>query len=355
MKKIISASLLSCLMLLGACGDDGGGGAGGDGGVDEIPALRITGSVVDFSTGDPLTGGATISTDGLSPAPTVSVTGANFEITGIPPFSNFHLLAGSPPDYRSTYSVVVQVEDTDRTDLTVEALSEDFIDSLYATFAVTETAGTSLVVAKLMDDQGAALADVPASAFALEAGTDGPYFLDADKAPDAALTKSSASGYVVVFNVAPGLVSFVADEGANLTLLMADSPVANRAATLAEIVVSDGAIVVPTGVSFSQDITPIFDRRGCVLCHSGSGIGKDLGGLHLNGEANKMYKELAEEISANHGITRVNLASPAESLMLTFPSKEEPPDVHPNVTFISNADPDYLLMLGWITEGALNN
>jgi hypothetical protein len=316
MKNIIALSLFSLVFSVAACGDDGGDGnpGGGDGGVDEIPSLSASGSIVDFSTGDALTGGATVSADGLVPAPTISVTGSNFEITGIPPFSNFHLLAGSPPDYRSTYSTVVLVEDTNRTGLVVEALSEDFIDSLYSTFGVTEANGTSLVVAKLVDDQGAPVADVEAAAFELPATTDGPYFLDADKAPDALLTKSSSSGYVV-----------------------------------------DGALVIPTGVSFSADITPLFEDRGCTVCHSGSGPGKDLGGLHLNGESNKMYKELVEEVSAKHAKVRVDIGIPADSLMLTFPSKEDPPDIHPNVTFLSSSDPDYLLMLGWITEGALNN
>jgi hypothetical protein len=357
MKNIIALSLFSLVFSVAACGDDGGDGnpGGGDGGVDEIPSLSASGSIVDFSTGDALTGGATVSADGLVPAPTISVTGSNFEITGIPPFSNFHLLAGSPPDYRSTYSTVVLVEDTNRTGLVVEALSEDFIDSLYSTFGVTEANGTSLVVAKLVDDQGAPVADVEAAAFELPATTDGPYFLDADKAPDALLTKSSSSGYVVVFNVEPGLASFSAAEAADLTMLMADSPVANRAATLAVIEVTDGALVIPTGVSFSADITPLFEERGCTICHSGSGPGKDLGGLHLNGESNKMYKELVEEVSAKHAKVRVDIGIPADSLMLTFPSKEDPPDIHPNVTFLSSSDPDYLLMLGWITEGALNN
>jgi hypothetical protein len=356
MKNVLAVSLLALATSLAACGDDGGDPADGDGGVvDDIPALNLAGSIVDFSTGDPLTGGATVSADGLVPAPTITVTGANFDISGIPPFSNFHLLAGSAPDYRSTYSTVVLVEDADRTGLVVEALHEDFIDSLYATFGVTEANGTSLVVAKLVDDQGAPVADVEATAFALPATTDGPYFLDADKAPDAALTKSSSSGYVVVFNVEPGLASFEADAAANLTMLMADSPVANRAATLAEIEVTDGALVIPTGVSFANDITPLFEDRGCTVCHSGSGPGKDLGGLHLNGESNKMYKELVEEVSAKHATVRVDVGIPENSLMLTFPSKEDPPDIHPNVTFLSSSDPDYLLMLGWITEGALNN
>ncbi len=349
------AFALASVLAAAACGGDSGDVPGGGDGDGEVATLSITGTVVDFSTGEALAGSATVSTDGLSPPPTISVTGASFQIEGIPPYSNFHLLAGSPPDYRSTYSVIVETAESNQTGLEFAALSEDFVDSLYATFGVTAAAGTSLVVAKLVDDQGAALAGVKSSAFALEIGMEGPFFLDADRQPDAALTESSASGYVVVFQVVPGLVNLVAAEDAGVSLSMADSPVAARAATLAEIVVSDGAIVVPTNVSFSQDVSPIFEARGCVLCHSGAGIGKDLGGVHFNGESQKMYKELVEEISANHGTVRVDLENPANSLVLTMPSKEDPPDEHPNVTFLSNTDPDYLLILGWIQEGALNN
>jgi hypothetical protein len=38
-----------------------------------------------------------------------------------------------------------------------------------------------------------------------------------------------------------------------------------------------------------------------------------------------------------------------------MPSPEDPPDAHPNVTFASPADPDYLMLLGWITDGAPQN
>ncbi len=92
-----------------------------------------------------------------------------------------------------------------------------------------------------------------------------------------------------------------------------------------------------------------------MFCHDGNGIGKDLGGLHLNGADEKMYKELAEEVSENHGTLRVDRNNPAQSLMLTMPGREDPPDVHPNVTFASADDPDYQMILAWITEGALKN
>lgn len=354
MQAQILATALALTFATSACGDDGTDLVGeGDG--DEVVPLSISGSLVDFSTGERLAGSATVSTDGLSPPPTISVTGADFEIEGIPPYSNFHLLVGSPPNYRSTYSVIVETSETSQSGLVFETLSEDFIDSLYASFGVTPKEDTSLIVARLIDAGGEPVPDVPASAFALEIGMEGPFFLDADKQPDPALTSSTSSGYVVVFQVVPGLVSLVADEAAQVSMTMADSPVASRAATLAEILVQDGAIVIPTDVSFSQQVAPIFENRGCVVCHSGSGIGKDLGGVHFNGESQKIYKELVEEISANHGITRVDLEDPANSLVLTMPSKEEPPDAHPNSTFLSSSDPDYLLILGWIQEGALNN
>jgi hypothetical protein len=42
-------------------------------------------------------------------------------------------------------------------------------------------------------------------------------------------------------------------------------------------------------------------------------------------------------------------------MVLTMPSRETPPDPHPNVTFTGPLDPDYLLLLVWIREGAKEN
>ena len=103
-------------------------------------------------------------------------------------------------------------------------------------------------------------------------------------------------------------------------------------------------------VSFSQQIVPIFDNRGCVACHSGNGPGKDLGGLQLDGGVPKVYSELTVE-----NPLRVQVATPEKSLVLTMPSAENPPDAHPNVTFTGPTDPDYETILVWIREGAKNN
>ena len=194
---------------------------------------------------------------------------------------------------------------------------------------------------------------VPGTAFDLDVGIAGPFFLDADRNPDSALSESSASGYFVIYNVPEGLTRVTSKDEA-YGMIMADSPVAAAAVTLADVVVGDGSDIpdIPQVVSFSDDVAPSFIRRGCDACHNGNGPGKDLGGLHLNGSAEKMYKEIATEISQRHNKLRVDVENPADSLLLTLPSREDPPDIHPNITYASVDDPDYQLILRWIEQGA---
>lgn len=347
---------LTCCLATTACGGDNMDPAPGDDNEPsdtDVSAISVSGTVVDFESGASIEGSASVSTDGLSPAPTVSMTGAQFTVEGVAPFSTFHLLASSPPNYRSTYNVVVETADSNVSNLELAALHEDFVDSLYTEFALDADGG--FLLAQLVDDSGAPRAGVPGDVFALDDAVVGPYFLDEERQPDAELSQSSASGYALFFQVEPGLASLGAAPDSGWTMAMADSPVAARTATLATITVSEGALEVPSGVSFAQDVAPIFEERGCVLCHDGGGIGKDLGGLHLNGAAEKMFRELTQELSPSLGITRVDPENPEESILLTYPSREDPPDDHPNATFLSKSDPDYLTILGWIQEGALQN
>lgn len=353
MRNLVRSVIAAISVLAVGCGGDDSGDGDGDG---DIPELTLTGTVVDFETGDLLSSGTVTVDDGLVPPPTVSVTGGEFTIAPIPPFSVFHILASNPPTHRATYNRAI-VDDVDVADVELVALSEDFITALATEFQVTPAAGTGLLVAQVLDENGDPVAGVEAAAFELNnaAPIGGPFFLDDERLPDAGLTATSASGYVVFFDLEPGLVAVEAATGFGITLDMDVAPAQTNSATVAEIQLIDGELVIPTGLSFANDITPIFENRGCVICHDGNGIGKDLGNLHLNGAPEKMYKELVEEISPNHGITRVDLENPEMSLMLRFPSAEDPPDQHPNVTFASSADEDYLKILGWITDGAPKN
>jgi hypothetical protein len=137
-----------------------------------------------------------------------------------------------------------------------------------------------------------------------------------------------------------------------MTITGASAPVASTAVTLVDLTVGGEAAALPTNVSFADDVLPIFIKRGCEVCHSGSSPGADLGSLTLNGSANLIYKELTVEVSPSHKTLRIDLEEPAKSLILTMPSAESPADSHPNATFTGAADADYLTILGWISEGA---
>ena len=360
-----NARVLFSLLLTGALGLAACGDSDEDPAADGIPTFSISGSVLDFATGDPLDGQASITTDGLSPAPGISTEAATFTISNVPLHSVFQILASSPPDYRSTYNPAVSVTEDDIKGLELLAVSEAYITSLGAEFNITPDAGTGILIGQLVDGDGNPLAGVPGTAFDLDAAIAGPFFLAADRSPDVNLAESSASGYFVLYHIPEGLTR-VTSKDQNFEMSMVDTPMASTAITLAEVVVGGepasgggdgggGPRPIPDVVSFANDVGPAFLRRGCDACHNGGGIGKDLGGLHLNGDPNKMFREVAEETSLRHGTLRVDTVNPANSLLLTMPSREDPPDVHPNVTFASPDDPDYLLILKWIEQGALQN
>jgi len=338
---------LSVVAGLAACG--GGGG-------DDTPlggALTVTGQVVDFNTGAAVASAASVSTSGLSPAPLITTQGAGFTIDNIPEHSAFNILASAPPTHRATFSPTIEVVDADVADVQAYAVSEAFLTSLSTAFGVTPSAGRGVLFARIVDGAGAPRAGIAAATqleVASGSAVDGPYYLDAALMPDPAATQTSASGWVIYFELDPGIAGMSAGTGADVTVDMPISPINAGAVTIVSAGVTDGATVLPTNVSFSQQVFPIFDRRGCQSCHSGNGAGRDLGGLTLDGSAHLVYRELVMENPA-----RVVVAAPETSLVLTMPSRESPPDAHPNVTFTGPTDPDYLLILGWITEGALDN
>jgi len=230
------------------------------------------------------------------------------------------------------------------------SLSDGAIVSGWPLDVQTAAAAKGTVLLHLVDAAGASRAGVAATSFTITGGN-GPHFLDANMMAVTAATSSSKSGWVVFFDVPPGIAGLTQPGSAAVTIEMPAVPVAAGVVSIARARVGDGAPALPSNVSFSTQIVPIFAARGCVACHSGSGTGKDLGDLTLSGSANLIYKELVTE-KPN---TRVRLAAPETSLILTMPSREDPPDGHPNVTFTGPRDPDYLKLLVWIREGAKNN
>ncbi len=330
----------------GACANDASEGRLGG-------SLSVSGTVHDFQDGAEVMGAASVSATALSPLPTITVEGASFTLDGVLENSAFQLLASVPTTHRATYSQLIEVKSDDVDGIEVRTVSEQFLASLATGFSVTPSAANGILLMHLVDDAGNPKAGVTGSNLVLAdaAGAIGPKFLDANMMPATQATATSASGWAVFFEVPPGVTSLGLAANATVTLEMASSPIGAGAVTIADVKVVDGAPpALPTNVSFTQQVFPIFTKRGCVACHTGSGPGKDLGGLMLDGGSNLAYKELTQE-----NPQRAKTTNPETSLVLTMPSAESPPDAHPNVTFTGPSDPDYVTILVWLREGAKLN
>ncbi len=350
MGPVRSSLLLLWGVVLGGCGlfsaedPDDAGAVGG--------SLRASGQIVDFVTRQPVGGAASVTTSGLVPPPMIEVQGATFAIDGILENSVFHVQAAAPPSHHATSSAI-EVTTKDLDEVAAPVVSEAFLGQIATSFGVTPAAARGVLLAQVVGDGGQPRSGVAATSFVLDGGpaVKGPYFLDGTMAPAPAATATSSSGWAVFFEVAPGLVGLSAAAGANLTFDMPVSPVNPGVVTVATVRTVDGMVGAPKNVSFSQQVFPVFARRGCNACHAdGNGPGRQQGGLTLNNDPNNVYRELTQE-----GVGRVVIAAPDTSKLLTMPSREDPADRHPNVTFTSKLDPDYQLIRAWIAEGAKQN
>lgn len=339
---MLARCMISAALVVAGCSFDSNSGDTMDPG-----PVAVRGQVVDFQTGAP-----TVATDvtisGVAPLPTVDRQGASFTLTNVPPNAEFSMLAVAV-GHRSTLSqVVVATDDLDGIKLPV--VSDAFVTGLASAFGVAPSSAKGIVLLHLIDVDGKPLAGVAATDFTI-AGTAGPRFLDPNMMAATAATASSSSGWVVFFDVPAGLAGLSQGLNAATTIDMPTLPVAAGVVTIADGKVAVGAPVLPSHVSFSAKVVPIFTARGCTQCHAANGPGKQQGNLMLNGGDASVYKNL---VTDRPGI-RVNLAMPEKSLVLTMPSPEVPPDGHPTIVFTGPRDADYLKILVWIREGALQN
>lgn len=315
-------------------------------------SLTVSGSVYDLRTDVVVDGTASVTATNLLPQPRVTVDGASFELADVPENSAFQILASVDPTHRATYSATVEITDSDVDAVKAYAVSEALLAELSTTFGISPAATNGTLFVQLIDGAGAPKAGVAGGNIVL-GGVSGVTvrFLDATLAGAPQATASTSSGWAVLFDVPPGIVNVAPAANATATLAMPSAIIGAGQVTLARATVTDGPpSMLPTNVSFSQQVFPIFDKRGCVACHSGGGPGKDLGGLMLDSGVQNVYRELTVE-----NALRVQPAMPERSLLLTYPSSEIPPDGHPNVTFAGPQDPDYVKILVWIREGAKNN
>jgi len=208
---------------------DGSGDGSGTGNGANVPfapsALEVKGQVVDFLTQQPLTGAMTMATAALVPAPNVSVNAPDFTIEGVPPYSSFFLIAGSPPDHRLTYNPPTDVVADNLADVTAYSVADSYLTTVRNAAATQPKAGTATVFVHAVDGSGKALAGVPGAAITLGGAAGAPVYLDATLLPQANATATSASGWLVYFDVPAGTVTF--GGGAGWTVKAADTPADN--------------------------------------------------------------------------------------------------------------------------------
>jgi len=352
-----------------APGNPGGGSADPDAGVTpDAPPLDVgqtlSGTAMDYFGAVPLADAA-IASDGLDPQVTATSATDGAYTLEVAVGSKLFLVA-TKTGYRPTRSQAITVNDMP---VTQDAYLMSTVDVTrqYTTLGLTATAGTAFVAADLQRNNGTPLEGIPlANVQLLDAqnqpvtGVVGPYFFGAAGDIDPNLATATAYGTpsrsrVAFLDVPPGsytlAVTYTNGMGGNTQ----DNTTVSTAADGATMVVSGGqggggGGTNITDPSFATDIWPRLQRAadgglGCANCHTAGGPAAVL-----------PYDDPAATVLANMlAITGViDTTTPAASLLLVKPLYEQPPTPqdHPNATFLDTNDPDYKLILLWITNGA---
>lgn len=334
-------------------------GVDGEPGIDAAPSVTfsVTGKAKDYFTGAALADVA-LATEGMEPELTGSSDAlGDYTIDQVPPGTVFYVSA-SRLQFRATRSLPVRVDDASvMADVSVVSLPDS--RRQYTSLGLTPTAGTAVVFADLRRNDGTPLEGVALADILLVDAVDapvglGPYFFGAtgDLVANATLAVSTA------FN-GRARVGFLDVPSGPVTLKVTSTIGAGPPITeLVELVAApDGATLGATGNlamgpapgarTFTADIYPRLQTAangglGCANCHTAGGAGAVL-------QYDLPVQMAYDAIRARPGV--VDTAAPADSLLLTKPLYEDPPN-HPNATFLDMLDPDYLVVMEWITQGA---
>jgi hypothetical protein len=380
MHSLRSLGLLGLLGLLGpgllaAC--VGGAPPPPDDGDDEptdVPAQvqRVSGKAMDyFVPGTPLQG-ATLTTDGIDPPRmATSATDGAFAMDDVPVGSQLFFSAARA-NYRPTRNQVAVADAAVVQD--VYLMSTTDINRQYASDGgKTPAAGRAFVVADLQRNNGTPLAGVPLTSVKLvdaanapAPGVIGPYSFGAtgDIAPAATQTEAHGGKARVAFLDVPAgrfslKVTYLDGQGQQQTLTTPVTTV-EGGATLVRAGGTGGGGGTAGGAGgggggtlnprFATDVFPRLQTaanggRGCANCHA-------VGGQGAVAVFNALPTDVLAALKAKPGL--LDLATPANSLLLTKPLYEAPPapQNHPNATFVDATDPDYKLILLWIQQGA---
>lgn len=331
-----------------------------DGDVSDAPpiaTLSVSGKSKDYFTGATMQS-VMLTTEGMEPEATgASDAMGDFTLDAVPAGSVFYVHA-TRDLYRLTRNLPVRVEEA-------SVVADQHLVSLadsrrqYVSLGLTPTTGTAVVFANLIRNNGMPLEGVPLADIVLVDGLGaavgrGPFFFGAqgDLVSNAILATSTA------FN-GRARVGFldVPVGAATLKVTYTTGGGMPRTEEVAIVATADGASLATTGNlpmdpmpgarTFTADVYPRLQTAangglGCANCHTALGPAALL-------QYDLPVQMAYDAIRARPNV--VNLLAPAESLLLVKPLYEDPPN-HPNATFLDVNDPDYLVFLQWITQGA---
>lgn len=337
-----------------------GGNPGVDAGTEDSPVLpaegkRVSGKTMEYFEG--VAAQTTVTTDGVTPPQTASsLADGSYELAGVPVGSKIYLSVEGT-GFRPTRNLATSVADADVVqDLYVMATR--IVARQYTTLGRAPTAGTAFVAAELQRPNGTPLEGIATTDVTLvDAGGQpvpgvlGPYFFGAVGDIDPALTTATAyngRSRVAFLDVPPGSFTLKVVDGAATVQAPVTTSADGASLALAKGEGGGGG-GNPLNPTFATDVYPRLQRAamgglGCANCHTANGSGAVL-----------RYDDPAATVlaamQARPGV--IDLAAPANSLLLTKPLYEPtPPQNHPNATFLDENDPDYKLILLWITQGA---
>jgi hypothetical protein len=335
---------------------------GPDAPVDEVPlGPKVSGKVMDYF-GAVALDGSTVATDGIDPPKAAtSEADGSYALDDFPVGSKV-FFSVSRPDYRPTRNVATSVVDADvEQDIYVMSVAD--VTRQYTTLGLTPTAGRAVFAVELQRNNGTPLVGVPLEDFLLVDALDQPvpgirtvFFGALDVDPD--LLESTAvdgRARLAILDVPPGAYSL------QVTILDGEGNPRTLSTSLAAL--ADGATLGVLGgiggagggggnpdPSFAADVYPRLQRAalgglGCANCHTAGGVGAV---LVLDAPAADVLASLMPPAPGG----RIDSLAPVESMLLTKPLYElEPPQDHPNATFLDTNDPDYRLILRWISNG----
>lgn len=338
-----------------------------DVGVDAPPEVvghQVSGKAMDYFVANTPLENATITADGLDvPMTATSIADGGYTLENVPTGSTV-FLSVTRENYRPTRNLPTAVADMPVTQ-DVYVMSNADVLRQYATDGKVPTPGTAFLAAEMLDALGAPLVGIPLANVVLVDALDqpvpgivGPFFFGALGDVDPLLLTSETHGgksRVAILDVPPGnfslKVTYPDGLGGTLTAVAAINTTADGATLALTGGMGGPGEPLPETPSFATDIFPKLQKAAlgglaCANCHTAGGPGAV---LIMDAPAT----ETLANLNARPGV--INLAAPAESLLLTKPLYELPPALqnHPNATFADTNDPNYQLFLLWITGGAL--